>query len=101
MREPAKITPRRLQEKVQRELHGRSLTEAATDLRRLVATQGVGGIVDRMAVAISTHRHPPAVGPLEPQGPQLHERAGDYAWRVPCDPYLALTPKILDPHAER
>jgi hypothetical protein len=93
MRQPPRTSARRLEEKLRRELHGRSLTEAATDLGRLAARRGWRGLVERSGFTIQRHRS--LAQPPEPEAPQLHERVGSYPWNVAFDPYFDLTPDIL------
>jgi len=83
---------------VRRELHGRSLGEAAGDFGRLLTTRGWRGVVERTGFTISRHR-PPGPAP-EPAAPELHERVGTYPWNVAFDPYFDLSPQALQANAE-
>lgn len=89
---------RRVTAKVRRELHGRSLGEAARDLRQLAATRGWRGLVERTGFTIQRHR-PPALAPAPapaPAGPALDPRVGTYSWNIAFSPYFNLSPEELD-----
>jgi O-antigen biosynthesis protein len=100
MRQPSRITPRRLEEKVRRELHGRSLREAAADFARLAARRGWRGVAERSGFSI--RRHPSPIPPLAsaPAEFQLHERVGSYPWNIAFDPYFDLSPLDLAANAD-
>ena len=91
--------PPRLKAKVRRELHGRSISEAATDLSKLLVTRGWRGIAERSGISVQRHRPPAPVPVLPGGGPVLDSRVGSYPWNVAFDPYFDLTPEELEANA--
>ena len=91
------VLARRLKAKASRELHGRSLGEAAGDLRRLLATRGLRGVVARTGFTIQ--RHVPR--PPEPGVPEtlIDPRVGTYAWNIAFNSYFDLSPGELAANA--
>jgi glycosyltransferase involved in cell wall biosynthesis len=91
------VLARRLKAKASHELHGRSLGEAAGDLRRLVATRGLRGVVARTGFTIQRH----VARPPEPEAPEtpLDPRVGTYAWNIAFNGYFDLSPSELAANA--
>jgi O-antigen biosynthesis protein len=86
----------RLGQGVRRELHGRSIVEAAGDLSRLLTTRGWRGVAERTGISVQ-RRRPPGSPPSD--APVLDHRVGSYAWNIACDPYFDLTPEELEANA--
>jgi glycosyltransferase involved in cell wall biosynthesis len=78
-------------------MHGRSLTEAAADLRQLITRRGWRGVVERAGFTVQRHR--PAEPPTTQDGPDLHPRVGTYGWNIAFNPYFDLSPDDLAANA--
>jgi glycosyltransferase involved in cell wall biosynthesis len=72
------------------QLHGRSIGEAGRDLRRLYATHGVAGLLQRTGY-FSRPPDPP-LGPEVQRDPWLHT----HAWGSAHNPHFDLTPEVLE-----